>query len=206
MDSLTDHALNQLEAVGESPPERVLRRDVLAMVRNYVGDTHSTRPKADDLIDMPFVHLGVMRYERNGMYRFMNGPKRGLEPEVVLYASLDFLAAVQDLGGQPLVGRLAFETGGPGRAFRLTERDLSDLLRRAVDTSNGEIAVRTLGGADQLLIDGDHDEIARRALWRMFQRLGTVQRDAPPELGEPLLNLGNSKSFDDAESKDEANG
>jgi hypothetical protein len=203
VDSLTDHAATYLEAIGESASDKVLRRDVLAMVRNYVSDTQVSRQKADDVIDMPFAHLNVIRHDGDA-YRFVTGPKRGLEPEVVLYASLDFLAAVQDEGNQPLVGRLALEAGGPGRAFRLTERDLSDLLRQAVDASDGDIAVRTLGGADQLLIDGNHDEVATRALWRMFRRLGTAEGDAPPELGEPLLALGMVKLFDhDAAEEDD---
>lgn len=197
VDTLTDHATTHLEAIGELAPEKTLRRDVLAMVRNYVGDSDSRRQKVDDLIDMPFAHLSVIRQNGDGSYRFVTGPKRGLEPEVVLYASLDFLAAVQEQGNRPLVGRLALESGGPGRAFRLTERDLSGLLRRAAEDSDGEIAVRTVGGADQLMIDSDHDTVVAGALWRMFRRLGTVESDMPPQRNGQLLNFDQTVMLDD---------
>lgn len=188
-EQLLDHSVSQVEATAEwnepSPPKTsTIKKDVLAMLSAYAGTSGSRRrERADDVIDAPLVPLTLVRpTHEDGTFRFGVGPKPGLPPAVAAFASLDFLRATGATARSTLVASLASEPGGPGRAFKLTERDLVDLLTRAADGNEDLITVGTTGGSEALNVVAveDYGLIAARLLWRHYHALGSPAPE--PEL------------------------
>ena len=170
--SLQEHVRPHLNASGHDPTDSMLRRDVLALIRTYSG-AESGRTRVDDDIDLPMTRLGLLRSTPDG-FRFRIGPKAALAPELAAFAMIDFAHHVHPGTERVLIGTAALEIGGPGRAFKLTERDLSTLLSLAADTHGDLIAIDRSAAAEQFVIREQPDRTATELLRRMFDRLGTA--------------------------------
>lgn len=181
-DGLLDHISAQISASGWGEPHpRTVRRDVLALIRCYAGGSGSRRAdKVDDLIDAPFVPLGLLHSAAEHGWRFGIGPKPGLPPAIAAFACIDFLSRTGHTSRQQLIATLASETGGPGRAFKLTERDMSGLLHRAAAEHPSLIAVSTTAGSEALVALGTDSLalVAAQIAAEHFRRLGSTV--APP--------------------------
>lgn len=189
---MVEHAASQVEATAEwnssRPPKTpTLNKDVLAMLRAYAGTSGSRkRDKIDDSVDAPMVPLTLIRPTSTpDSFRFGVGPKPGLPPEVAAFACLDFLRATGMTARSGLVAALATEPGGPGRAFKLTERDLTDLLERAAAALPELIQIGTTGGSAALNVvgEGDYGTVAAKVLWGYYRSLGSTA----PEPEAPYL-------------------
>jgi len=132
-----------------------IKKDVDCLIRTY-GPRRSGHQGLDDLLDCPFRELGliepVSRDARS--YRFNIGPKPGLADEIVAYAALDYMGVASPGAGAISVARLATDVGAPGRAFRLSESEIFDALRRVADGVPG-IKVAEPAGLRQLYVDGN---------------------------------------------------
>jgi hypothetical protein len=124
------------------------------------------------------------------------GPKPGLSPAVAAFASLDFLSRTQYSGRQVLVATLATEAGGPGRAFKLREEDLSDLLTAAAERWPELMAIGEVGGSRSLSIHGSDPLglMAARILQRSYQALGS--RSSIPDV--PYLPWSTDTEFSES--------
>jgi hypothetical protein len=140
------------------PHPSSVRKDVSCLLRMYATGA-PTRASFDDMIDCPTRDLRLITpTTEKGVYRFVVGPKPTLPPAVAAFAALDFVARTDMSVRTVTVSRLATEPGGPGRAFKLTESALVDLLERAAQT-HGEIEMTSQAGVPQLAI-GDEPAIA----------------------------------------------
>lgn len=188
-EQLLEHVEAQVEATsawqrGKKVQSSTLRKDVLALLRNYAGTAGSRRRDlVDDQLDAPFVPLTLVRStDEAHVFRFGVGPKPGLPPAVAAFASLDFLARTGSTGRQVLIATLATEQGGPGRAFKLTERDLTELLEHAAVAAPDLVQVTNAAGSTALAVLGDEPlgVVAARVLHRHYAASGSVA--AEPEL------------------------
>lgn len=191
-DQLFDHVRAQIEATSswqapKPPSDATVRRDVLALLRNYAGTVGSRRRDSiDDALDAPFVPLTLIRpSEASHAYRFGVGPKPGLAPAVAAFACLDFLSRTEYTGRQALVASLVSEHGSPGRAFKLTEDDLAELLSRAANDSSDCLDFLEIGGSLAIAARGESSLglIAARVLHRHYSNLGS----SAPEPNGPYL-------------------
>ena len=155
-DTLLDHVTAQIAASGwGEPKEKTIRRDILAMLRCFAGAAGSRRAdKVDDIIDSPFVGLGLITDESDG-WRFAVGPKAGLSPAVAAFACLDYLSRTGHTARSQLIDSLASDQGGPGRAFKLTGRDLGVLLGEAAAEHPDLVEVTQAAGADIFVASGE---------------------------------------------------
>jgi hypothetical protein len=200
-DQLLEQVEAQVEATSNWNKDRLtittLRRDVLALLRTYAGTSGlHRRGMIDDELDAPFVPLTLIRATDGGGYRFGLGPKPGLSPAVAAFASLDFLSRTQYSGRQVLVATLATEAGGPGRAFKLREEDLSDLLTAAAERWPELMAIGEVGGSRSLSIHGSDPLglMAARILQRSYQALGS--RSSIPDV--PYLPWSTDTEFSES--------
>lgn len=181
-ESLIEHVSAQIGASGWGDPHpNTVRKDVLALLRAYGGGTGSRRAdKMDDIIDAPFVALGLIRSIDADEWRFGLGPKPGLPPAVAAFACLDYLSRTGHTSRQALVGTLTADHGGPGQAFKLTERDLADLLQKAAKDFPKYIATGSTAGSEVLAVRGEEPlaVVAARLLREHYARLGS-QAPAP---------------------------
>jgi hypothetical protein len=188
VDQLVEHVQAQIDATSswnqpKPPNTSTVRKDVLALLRAYAGTSGSRRKDTDDDgLDNPLVPLTLLREtDELGMFRFGVGPKPGLPPAVAAFACLDFLARSGATSRQALVATLAAEQGGPGRAFKLTERDLADLLTHAAALHPDLIGMTVTGGSDTLAVVSDEplDLVAAWLLHRHYAALGAACLEPP---------------------------
>ncbi|GGI09353.1 DUF4007 family protein [Egicoccus halophilus] len=192
IEQLLEHVQAQVETTSTwnqpKPAHRgTVKKDVLALLRAYAGTSGSRRRDAlDDDLDAPLVPLTLIREtDEIGRFRFGVGPKPGLPAAVAAFACLDFLSRTGNTARQVLVATLASEQGGPGRALKLTERDLADLLAQAAEEAPGLIGMVNTGGSEALAVIGDESFglVAARVLHAHYRRLGA----SSPEPETPYL-------------------
>lgn len=185
-DALFDHVMAQIAASGwGSPDPRTVRKDILALLRCYGGSSGSRRAdKIDDVIDAPFVQLGLLSPDGDG-WRFALGPKPGLAPAVAAFACLDYLWRSGHTSRSQLIASLATDQGAPGRALKLTERDLGDLLHAAANAAPDLIGITSTAGADALVAHGSEPLglVAARVLHAHYTSIGPAR----PRPQQPYL-------------------
>ena len=150
----------------DAPHPGSVKKDVACFLRMYTAALGGARATTDEGVDCPFRHLGLVRAEGRS-FRFDLGNKPGLAPNVVLYACLDYVARVDPGARSATVNRLATAVGGPGRAFKLTEESLTDILSRA---NQATARVDQLAGVPQLSWSHDPAGLAKQALWNHYVR------------------------------------
>lgn len=197
---LIEHVQAQVDATSgwhqpRSPNASTVKKDVLALLRAYAGTSGSRRRDTlDDDLDAPFVPLTLLREsDEAGIFRFGIGPKPGLPAAVATFACFDFLSRTGNTARQVLIATLASEQGGPGRAFKLTERDLAEQLAGAAQLHPDLLAVTSTGGSEALsvLSGKPFGQLAAEILHAHYARLG-ADCDLPltPYLPTSRLNAG----------------
>jgi hypothetical protein len=137
----------------------------------YAGADSGPRAAFDDQIDCPSRELGlIMSTSERGVYRFSIGPKPSLSPSVAAFACLDFLARTDAAARTVTISRLASEPGCPGKAFKLSESALSDLLG-AASSIHDQIEITSLAGVPQLVLDDEAAAAATELLWDHYRGL-----------------------------------
>jgi hypothetical protein len=132
-----------------------VKKDVDCLIRTYTVKGHG-RQTLDDILDCPFRELGLFESRDAGdaKWRVAYGPKATLSPQLVLYASLDFMARHAAESQSIGIARLAADPGGPGRAFGLREIDLHRALLEAT-VGRRDVEVAEASGLRQLLVKAD---------------------------------------------------
>lgn len=153
---LTDLVVELTGAAGwKSVMESSIKKDVDCLLRTFAV-RRTGRQTMDDLLDCPTRQLGLIApaVGEARSWRFVTGPKPSLPPAMVAYACLDFLTQVGAKEATISPARLASDPGSPGRAFRLTESNLYDILVEASKTVK-EMRVAEPAGLRQLIVEGD---------------------------------------------------
>lgn len=164
--------LTQLQVASEwkEPHRSSILKDIRALFRTYTPADRSTRVGIDDVLDCPLRELGLIgRSEATDRYRFTIGPKPGLPAAVVVFAALDYVARTNPRSRTITLSQLAQESGGPGRTFKLTERDLRAAMG-SVSEESAEIELVTVTGACQLSWSGHPREAAFAILDDYYER------------------------------------
>ncbi len=137
------------------PHPSAVKKDISCFLRMYAAG-HALRATFDDLIDCPFRDLGLLQPSgaSSGAYRYWIGPKPTLSPAVAAFACLDFIARTDSSARTATVSKLTTEHGSPGKAFKLTEAALMDLLEEA-SQQHEEIELTAAAGVPQLAFFDD---------------------------------------------------
>ena len=138
-----------LEAVADwgNPHPTSRKKDVSALLRTYGPPVRSARSSIDDILDCPLRELRLInRSHATGKHRFTLGPKPTLPPEIVTSAALDFIKRSGTSGSTVTLSRLAHEAGAPGRAFKLTESELSTVMESTVKQTDDLDFISPTGG------------------------------------------------------------
>ncbi|GAB3539282.1 DUF4007 family protein [Arthrobacter tecti] len=160
---LTDLVIELTAAAGwKSVMESSVKKDVDCLLRTFAV-RRTGRQTMDDLLDCPTRQLGLIMpaVGETKSWRFATGPKPTLPAAIVAYACLDFLADTGAKEQTISVARLASDVGAPGRAFRLTESNLYDVLIEATKLVP-ELRVTEPAGLRQLIVDGDIETLRDR--------------------------------------------
>lgn len=153
---LTDLVAELTSAAGwKSVNESSIKKDVDCLLRTFAM-RRTGRQTMDDILDCPTRQLGLIApaVGEARSWRFVTGRKPSLPPAIVAYACLDFLSKAGPKDSTISLARLASDPGSPGRAFRLTESNLYDVLIEASRSVTG-MQVAEPAGLRQLVIKGD---------------------------------------------------
>lgn len=153
---LTDLVVELTSAAGwKTVNESSIKKDVDCLLRTF-AIRRIGRQTMDDILDCPTRQLGLIApaVGEPRSWRFVTGPKPSLPPAIVAYACLDFLTKASAKESTISLARLASDPGSPGRAFRLTESNLYDVLLEASKAIDS-IQVAEPAGLRQLVIKGD---------------------------------------------------
>lgn len=153
---LTAHVQELADAAGwRSVVEASVKKDVDCLLRTFAV-RRTGRQTMDDVLDCPTRQLGLIApaVGEARSWRFVTGPKPSLPPAIVAYACLDFMHEVGGNESTVSLARLTSDPCSPGRAFRLTESNLHDVLLAAT-ASIPQMRVAEPAGLRQLTIQGD---------------------------------------------------
>lgn len=167
---LTDLVVELTAAAGwKSVMESSIKKDVDCLLRTF-AIRRTGRQTMDDLLDCPTRQLGLIASAvgETKSWRFVTGPKPSLPAAIVAYACLDFMADVGPQDRTISVARLASDPGSPGRAFRLTESNLYDVLVEA-SALVSELRVAEPAGLRQLIVEGDVAERRDRVIENYYR-------------------------------------
>ena len=124
-------------ALGANVAATTLRRDVGVFLRSYAGGPDRFDSSVEDVMDCPLAELGLIYEERaDHTYAFARGPKDSLPDEIFAYALWDYAVAKE---GQRsfTFDELAYQTGSPGRIFKLDETALAERLENLAELTDG---------------------------------------------------------------------
>lgn len=153
------------------PHPSSIQKDVSCLLRMYAGSESGSRAALDDQIDCPSRELGlIMPTSEREVFRFSIGAKPSLSPSVAAFACLDFLARADASARTVTVSRLASEPGGPGKAFKLSEAALSELLTTA-SSIHDQIDITSHAGVPQLVLEDEAGAVATELLWDHYRSL-----------------------------------
>ena len=153
-----------------NPLRKAVEKDVSCFLRMYAGGSTS-RIVFDDLIDCPSRELGLLTPgPERGTYRFVIGEKPTLSASVAAFACLDFVARTESSASTVNISRLATEPGSPGKAFKLTEPGLTNLLETA-SRQHKEIDVTVAAGVPQLTFKGSAAKAGTSLLFKHYKEL-----------------------------------
>lgn len=178
------------------PHSSSVKKDVACMLRMY-ADGQSSRAGFDDLLDCPTRELRLVApTAEKGAFRFMIGARPTLPPAVAAFACLDFIARTDGSAQTVTISRLATEPGAPGRAFKLSETALLELLELAAQ-QHDEIEVASSAGIPQLAFRNDPADAGSELLRDHYRTLtGTshlhfpgIARICGPGGSEPVSTI-----------------
>ena len=129
---MTESIYNRIVNIPEwkTPTLKSIKKDVDVFLHTYL--TRQGKMSIEDYLDCPLRHIRLVDHGKDkDSFRFVFGKKEGITPEIVAFACLDFAARTETAASGISVARLAAEAGGVGNAFKMTERDISEMLRVA---------------------------------------------------------------------------
>jgi Protein of unknown function (DUF4007) len=157
--SLSDYANMQGFRVAESS----LRKDVTCILRMYV-EQEGRNSLNEDLVDCPFTVLRLLYpLGDSKRYEFQVGPKDSLPADVIVYACLDFANRVAKNQRTMSLSRLAFDPGGPGMVFKLSESAIAEAIENIAGHYD-DMALSDTAGLLQFSYDHDPEEFAHIVL------------------------------------------
>jgi Protein of unknown function (DUF4007) len=160
------------------PHESSIAKDISAFVRTY-GDTTSAHVKFDDQFGCPLRDLNLLTKSPTSGHRLANERPASIPGAIVLTALLDHAAMQPDAANTISLARVATEPGAPGRAFRLTDTDIAELIEPIVNDTAG-LSLSAPAGAPQLGWTRPPDSIARQVIANYYQYSGD---DLPSIIG-----------------------
>ena len=154
----TEEELQQfvLDRVGDwaNPHASSVKKDVSVLLRMY-SSGEAVRATFEERIDCPFRDLGLIQPStaNPGGYRFLLGPKATLPSLVFVACILDFTMRTDNNARTINLSRASTEIGSPGRAFKLSDKAVLELLEDAVGRTD-HVRLTSAAGMPQLTIQG----------------------------------------------------
>jgi hypothetical protein len=145
-----------------------LHKDVLCIIRMY-GEAPSNGALTEETIRCPFSELGLIRPGAEPKtFAFDSGDKPDLPAAIIVAACLEFANTAAPDAKTVALGRLLYERGSPGLAFKLTEGALAAAVEE-VASGTRAITLADTAGLVQLAFQGNAHVLCRQLLRGHFR-------------------------------------
>jgi hypothetical protein len=151
-DKVAQEIQRWLEKQGYKPvSDNSLRRDIDCFVRTYISSRQTKTSLIEDSLDCPLVDLQLIADLSDGKtYQFQRGAHPSLVDEVLAFALLAFWQAANNDSNTLAFAKIAYESGSPGRVFKLDEESLITKLERIEATTSGALYYDETSGLKQV--------------------------------------------------------
>jgi hypothetical protein len=150
-----------------------LHKDALCIVRMYSVPAPSGTP-SEESISSPFSELGLIRPGPDARtYAFDIGSKPHLPASVAVACCLEFASTIAPGARTVALGRLLFDYGSPGMAFKLTEAALVDAIEE-VSEQTRSVRLSDTAGLVQMAFDAAPEHVAADLLTEHFSSTGAT--------------------------------
>jgi hypothetical protein len=157
------------DGLGLKISDSSLEKDVSCILRMYVEQPRK-RHAGEETLDCPFVDLGlVQRSGDSRHYTFRVGAKSNLPPAVVVASALEYVAAADPSQRTVSISKLAYGSGSPGLAFKLTESAVCQAVEE-IGKKGGGVALTDSAGLMQMSFGERPDKLALKILKRYYAR------------------------------------
>lgn len=129
--------------------EKTVTRDVECFIRSYVP--RSDNSSGEDALEPVLAELSLIRPVSNRLYEFRRGPKPSLPDGVFAYALHEFWKRYAPDASTLSVEAIAYESGSPGRVFKLDENSVVERLTAMERVTNGRIVWSDTAGVRQAM-------------------------------------------------------
>lgn len=148
-----------------------LKKDATCILRMY-AEHELDGPVTEESIACPFVELGLIQPGiEPRSFAFAVTDKPHLPPLIVVAACLEFAADAVPGARTIALGRLLYEAGSPGMAFKLTESALADAIEQVAGLTRA-VQLADTAGVVQLTFRGEPQKVARDLLTRYYAAAG----------------------------------
>lgn len=146
----------ELLAVAQSTPSsranlNTIKRDVDCFIRTYVPSRVRKSIVLEDTLDCPLVELGLINeLADHQTYAFDAGERTTLTNEMFAYSLIDFWESHQPTKNTCTMEAITYGIGGPGRVFRITDRELVSRLEQIEKLTDGAFSYDETAGLKQV--------------------------------------------------------
>ena len=141
-----------------------LNADVNCLIRTYLAPRGHRAAVLEDTLDCPLTELSLLHELDDGVLVFNRGEHPSLPSAVVAYAVLDHWERTAKHKKTMTFDQLAYQPGGPGRVFKLSENALTDHLEAMQRLTKNNITYDVTAGLRQMYWreDVDKESLLRR--------------------------------------------
>ncbi|MCD9187012.1 MAG: DUF4007 family protein [Pyrinomonadaceae bacterium] len=152
---IADEITKWLEQRGSKPPsENTLSRDIDCCVRTYVHSKLSKNTVFDDSFDCPLTEISIIEevadFEDGKLFQFQRGEKTSLQKEIFLFALSEFWKKYYQNNKSLAIEKIVYDSGSPGRVFKLDEESIMQRLENIYDLSQGVFSFGETAGLKQI--------------------------------------------------------
>ena len=135
-----------------------LNADVNCLVRTYLSPRGSRAAVLEDTLDCPLTELSLLHELDDGVLVFNRGEHPTLPTSVVAFALLDYWERTSGHKKTMTFDQLAYQPGGIGRVFKLTENALADHLEAMEKLTDRAVSYDVTAGLRQVYWRSDVDK------------------------------------------------
>lgn len=137
--------------------ESSLNSDVTCFIRTYLSPRGPKAAVLEDTLECPFTELSLIQQLDDGVLAFNRGEHPTLPTAVVAAAVSDYWDRTAPHKNTMTFDQLAYQPGGPGRVFRLSENVLADHLEAMEKLTRKAITYDVTAGLRQVYRRKDVD-------------------------------------------------